>query len=56
MPDARSWRDQRREFVRYIETLAADWELRREAKELAHKELREARTYDVRLRKVILSP
>jgi hypothetical protein len=42
------WRDGRREYVRLIEELARDWERRKEAKELAHKELREIRVFDQR--------
>jgi hypothetical protein len=40
--------------VPYIETLARDWHRLEEAKHLAHRELRDARALDARLRKIVL--
>lgn len=51
-----SFKDQRREFVRYLETIARDYDRRHEAKRLAHEELRESRVDDARLRQIILTP
>jgi hypothetical protein len=42
--------------MRWVEQLAREWGREREAKELAHRELRESRANEVRLRKVILDP
>jgi hypothetical protein len=49
-----SWRDGRREWVRYVETISRDWGRAREAKELCHQELRESRALEARCQDAIV--